>query len=89
MKVRLAQLEDLSKIIAIEKICFPIAEAATEKQFHERFESFGDCFLVAEDHGVVVGFINGCATSQPYLPMNFIMMLHYIFLEVPIKLFLD
>ena len=42
MKVRLAQLEDLSKIIAIEKICFPIAEAATEKQFHERFESFGD-----------------------------------------------
>ena len=55
MKVRLAQLEDLSKIIAIEKICFPIAEAATEKQFHERFESFG-------------GFINGCATSQPYLP---------------------
>ena len=68
MKVRLAQLEDLSKIIAIEKICFPIAEAAAEKQFHERFESFGDCFLVAEDHGVVVGFINGCATSQPYLP---------------------
>lgn len=68
MEIRLARFEDLTDLVAIEKICFPIAEAATDKQIQERFETFGDCFLVGEEDNKIIGFINGCATSQPYLP---------------------
>jgi len=66
--IRTATIQDLSSLIEIEKICFPPSEAASAKELTERFETFGECFLVAEVNNKVVGFINGCITDQPILP---------------------
>ena len=62
--------KDLDTIIEIESICFPKEEAATEKSFRERFESFPENFLVAEikNEKKLIGFINGCTTDKPDLP---------------------
>ena len=68
LNMRLAKQSDLETIMNIEKICFPKAEAASSKEFRERFEVFGDCFFVAEKENQIVGFINGCKTDQPLLP---------------------
>ncbi|WP_028042172.1 GNAT family N-acetyltransferase [Candidatus Stoquefichus massiliensis] len=68
MEIRFATINDIEKIADIEKICFPKAEAATYDEFKERFDMFGECFLVAEDHHQVIGFINGCCTNEPSLP---------------------
>lgn len=59
MKIEFAKQEDLESIIAIEKICFVEAEAASKEDLKKRFETFGDNFLVARDHQKVIGFING------------------------------
>ena len=37
MKIRQANKNDLKEIVKIEKICFPKAEAASEKDIDERF----------------------------------------------------
>jgi len=66
--IKQAKKEDLEDIIEIEKICFPPAEAASSQSFHERFETFGENFLVAVLNGKVIGFINGATTDKPELP---------------------
>ena len=68
--IRFAEKKDLDTIIEIESICFPKEEAATEKSFRERFESFPENFLVAEikNEKNLIGFINGCTTDKPDLP---------------------
>ncbi len=68
MEIRLADKKDINDIAMIEAKCFPSLEAATYEQFLERFESFGDCFLVAVNNDQVIGFINGCSTNEPCLP---------------------
>ena len=68
MKIRQANKNDLKEIVKIEKICFPKAEAASEKDIDERFEVFGENFLVAEKDNKIIGFINGCTTDEPNLP---------------------
>ena len=65
--IRHAVADDVTKIAQIEEKCFPPSEAATIKSFFERFIAFPECFLVAEVDGVVVGHINGCATSSEKL----------------------
>lgn len=68
MKIRQANKNDLKEIVKIEKICFPKAEAASEKDIDERVEVFGENFLVAEKDNKIIGFINGCTTDEPNLP---------------------
>lgn len=67
MQIRLAKLEDLEHITKIERICFPVAEAATAADFQKRFDAFGECFLVADNGNEVIGFVNGCVTDKPIL----------------------
>lgn len=68
MQIRQAKQEDLKQIIEIERTCFPVAEAATAIEFQNRFEAFGECFLVADKgENEIVGFINGCVTDKPVL----------------------
>ena len=64
MEIRQATRNDLREIAEIESICFPLAEAATKEAIYERFEVFGENFLVATEGEKIVGFINGCT---PYL----------------------
>lgn len=68
MNIRLATKEDLNEIIKIESICFPEAEAAKESDFQKRFDAFKENFIIAEDNGKIIGFINGCTTDLPELP---------------------
>ena len=68
MEIRKAHKGDLKEIIKIESICFPSAEAASEEVIKERFEAFGENFLVAVEDEKVVGFINGCTTDKASLP---------------------
>lgn len=67
MEIRQANKNDLREIVNIESICFPPAEAASEKSIYERFEVFGENFLVAIEDNKIVGFINGCTTDRPIL----------------------
>lgn len=56
--------EDLDPVTAIEAVCFPPAEAAPREAFQERIAAFPESFLVAEAAGMLIGFINGCATDS-------------------------
>ncbi len=67
MEIRQANKKDLEEIIKIEGICFPSKEAASPKQLSERFEAFGENFLVAQQDGKIVGFINGSTTDKAML----------------------
>lgn len=66
MEYRIRNVEegDLDAVCEVEAICFPAAEAAGKDAFGKRIKVFGDSFLVAEAEGVVIGFINGCATDE-------------------------
>ncbi len=62
--IRGVRPDDLDRIAEIEALCFPAAEAAPRAAFAERIQAFPDCFFVAEADGILVGFINGCATNS-------------------------
>ncbi len=68
MEIRQAEPGDIEMIIKIETTCFPVAEAADEAAFRSRYAVFPENFFVAEENGMVVGFINGCTTDKPELP---------------------
>ena len=56
--------EYAEKLAEIEAVCFPKEEAASLASFEERLASFGDCFLMAELDGKMIGFINGMVTDE-------------------------
>lgn len=55
---------DLDQITEIERICFPAAEAASKESIEKRLETFASHFLVMEQEGKLIGFINGMVTNQ-------------------------
>ena len=65
MKIRKANLNDLSAIVKVGTICFPPEEAATEKEFEERLKVYPEQFWILEDNGELIGFINGMVTNEP------------------------
>ena len=58
LEIRMAEKNDVEKIVKIEQECFPAAEAAKEEDIYKRFEVFGE----------IIGFVNGCTTDKPELP---------------------
>ncbi len=68
MRIRTATMEDLPAVTAVEAACFPAAEAAGEAEFAARLRVYPDCFwLLEEDDGTLVSFINGLATDEPVI----------------------
>lgn len=67
VKIREATIKDLDQVCLVESICFPPAEAATRAAFETRIRLFPERFLVAEMENRIVGIINGCCTTEPYL----------------------
>jgi len=65
--IRKVSPADLDQVAAIEAKCFPAAEAAPRAAFQQRIAAFPDSFLVAEDDGQMIGFINGCVTNSPVI----------------------
>lgn len=67
LNIRRVKPEDLDRLVEVEQLCFPEAEAATRQSFRYRIGAFPDSFYVAEADGVIVGLINGCVTNRPFI----------------------
>ena len=68
MHIRTATMNDLPALTAVEAACFPAAEAATEKDFAARLAVYPNHFwLLEEDDGTLVSFVNGLVTDEPLL----------------------
>ena len=68
MRIRTASMADLAAGAAVEGACFPAAEAATEKDFAARLAVYPNHFwLLEEDDGTLVSFVNGLVTDEPLL----------------------
>ena len=68
MNIRTATMEDLEILTAIEAACFPPAEAATRESFAKRLAVYPNHFwLLEEDDGTLVSFVNGLVTDEPLL----------------------
>lgn len=68
MQIRTAVMADLAAVTAVEAACFPAAEAATERDFAQRLAVYPNHFwLLEEDDGTLVSFINGMVTDEPTL----------------------
>lgn len=65
--IRYAGPEDLDAVTAVEQACFPPQEAATREAFALRLNTFPESFLVALDADRIIGIVNGCCTTEPYL----------------------
>jgi ribosomal protein S18 acetylase RimI-like enzyme len=59
--------DDLEQLVRLEKAGFTPEEAATEQAFLNRIKMITDTFLIAEEVGQIVGYING-----PVIPVPFI-----------------
>jgi predicted N-acetyltransferase YhbS len=65
MRIRpIASDEEVYQVYEIERRCYPPEAAATLDAFLLRREKFSDFFLVAEDHGTLVGVLNGVRTEH-------------------------
>lgn len=64
IKIRQAGQSDIDRVTMVEARCFPPEEAAGKEIFKERLTTFPDSFFVAEVHGEIIGFINGCVTDE-------------------------
>ena len=67
MNIRYAEMEDIAAIAAVEAECFPPAEAATEKDFIERVQHYGDHFWLMHDGEKLIAFVDGFVTDEPDL----------------------
>ena len=67
MNIRLATIEDLQAITAVESICFPAVEAASESDFKKILIVYPNHFWLLEDDGRLVGFVNGMVTNESKL----------------------
>ncbi|ABS35546.1 GNAT family N-acetyltransferase [Clostridium botulinum] len=67
MNIRTATIEDLEAITAVEAICFPPEEAASESDFKKRLSMYPNHFWLLEDDGKLVGFVNGMVTNESKL----------------------
>ena len=65
--IRMANVDDIDAMVKLEKMCFPIAEAASKDVIKERFATFPQCFLVAQLNDQIVGFVNGCMSNESLL----------------------
>ena len=64
MLIRKATMDDLGKISAVEALCFPPAEAATEEAFRERLTYYADHFWLMFDGEELVSFVDGFVTEE-------------------------
>lgn len=64
MNIRTATLQDIDQIAAVEKECFPEAEAATEEEFAKRLEQYADHFWLMFEDDTLIAFVDGMVTDQ-------------------------
>ena len=64
MNIRTATLQDIDQIAAVEKECFPAAEAATKEEFEQRLSHYGDHFWLMFEDDTLIAFVDGMVTDQ-------------------------
>ena len=64
MDIRTATMADLEAVAAVERACFPAAEAATAEQFAERLQYYGEHFWLLFLEGKLVSFVDGFVTDD-------------------------
>lgn len=67
MRIRIAQMDDVDAVAAVEKECFPPAEAATREEFAERILHYGNHFWLMFDGDKLAAFVDGFVTDAPDL----------------------
>ncbi|KAB7665871.1 GNAT family N-acetyltransferase [Bacillus sp. B1-b2] len=67
MQVRNVQIEDLEQLYFLENTGFTPDEAATKNAFLHRIHTISDTFIVAEENGMIIGYINGPVISEPFI----------------------
>ncbi len=67
MKIRRATVEDIDFVAAVEKECFPPAEAASREQFVERLASYADHFWLMFEGDKLISFVDGFVTDEEIL----------------------
>ena len=68
MRIRTATMKDLAAVTAVEAACFPPNEAAKERDFAARLAAYpGHFWLLEEEDGTLVSFINGMVTDEALL----------------------
>lgn len=63
MRIRIAQMDDVDAVAAVEKECFPPAEAATREEFAERILHYGNHFWLMFDGDKLAAFVDGFVTD--------------------------
>ncbi|MBR5816564.1 MAG: GNAT family N-acetyltransferase [Anaerotignum sp.] len=64
MEIRTATMAYLEAVAAVERSCFPAAEAATVEQFAERLKYYGEHFWLLFLEGELVSFVDGFVTDD-------------------------
>ena len=64
MNIRTATLQDIDQIAAVEKECFPAAEAATKEEFEQRLSHYADHFWLMFEDDTLIAFVDGMVTDQ-------------------------
>lgn len=64
MKITHASMQDLAAVAAVEAMCFPSAEAATEKDFAGRIQHYGNHFWLMFDGDRLIAFVDGFVTDE-------------------------
>jgi GNAT superfamily N-acetyltransferase len=67
MEIRLATMNDLDAVTAVEAECFPAAEAAGRDSMKARLAVYPDHFWLLTDGSRIVSFVNGLVTDEPDL----------------------
>lgn len=67
MEIRRATIEDIDIVAAVEKECFPAAEAASREQFVERLAAYADHFWLMFDGDKLISFVDGFVTDEEIL----------------------
>lgn len=67
MRIITAQMDDVDAVAAVEKECFPPAEAATREEFAERILHYGNHFWLMFDGDKLAAFVDGFVTDAPDL----------------------
>jgi phosphoglycerate dehydrogenase-like enzyme/ribosomal protein S18 acetylase RimI-like enzyme len=65
--IRKARMEDLHSIAALEALCFPAAEAASEASFRQRLKHYADHFWLLFNGTDLISFVDGFVTNHPDL----------------------
>ena len=60
-------MDDVDAVAAVEKECFPPAEAATREEFAERILHYGNHFWLMFDGDKLAAFVDGFVTDAPDL----------------------